>query len=162
MSEHTIEVQILSEEALPMEQEVGQEPLRLAAMAVLQTLAGNTPGELTVVITGDETLQTLNCRYRGVDAPTDVLAFPDETRGPFVGAPGIPRYWGDVIISFPQAKRQAAEAHHSVTAELQLLVIHGVLHLLGFDDQESKERERMWAAQSQILHQLGLHIQMPE
>ncbi len=157
MSEHTIEVQIFSE-AVPR---VEQEPLRLAAMAVLQTLAGDTPGELTVVIADDETLQTLNRRHRGVDAPTDVLAFPDETRGPFVGAPGIPRYWGDVIISFPQARRQAAEARHPVMAELQLLVIHGVLHLLGFDDQEPEARSRMWAVQSQILHQLGLHIQTP-
>jgi probable rRNA maturation factor len=91
-----------------------------------------------------------------VDAPTDVLAFPNETRGPFVSAPGYPRYLGDVIISFPRAASQATEVGHPTEAELQLLAVHGVLHLLGYDDEAKEERAQMWKAQSEILRILGV------
>jgi len=135
--------------------------LRQAAMATL--LHQNTPSvEVAIVISDDESLQELNRRFRGVDAPTDVLAFPDDTRGPFVGAPGLPRYLGDIVISYPRAVEQAAEAGHSVEAELQLLVVHGVLHLLGYDDQSEPERARMWTAQAAVLKALGVEIDLPE
>ena len=117
--------------------------------------------ELTVVVTDDEALHELNRRHRGVDAPTDVLAFPDETRGPFVGAPGFPRYLGDVIVSFPRAEAQAAEAGHDVSAELQLLVVHGVLHLLGYGDETEEQRVQMWGVQAQILRDLGVEANFP-
>jgi probable rRNA maturation factor len=96
-----------------------------------------------------------------VDAPTDVLAFPDATRGPFVAAPGLPRYLGDVIVSFPRASAQAAEAGHDTQADLQLLVVHGMLHLLGYDDVTDEQRARMWDAQSEILQALGVEAHPP-
>ena len=132
--------------------------------AVLATLVHQDapPVEVAIVISDDDTLHELNRRYRDVDAPTDVLAFPNESRGPFVGAPGQPRYLGDVIISLPRAVEQAAQAAHSVLAELQLLVVHGVLHLLGHDDQTAAERVEMWAAQEAILTALGIQINLPE
>jgi probable rRNA maturation factor len=131
--------------------------------------------ELTVVVTGDDLLHDLNRRHRDVDAPTDVLAFPDEpcperghkvsvveeTQGPFVGAPELVRYLGDVIVSFPRASAQAAEAGHDVRAELQLLVVHGVLHLLGYDDVTEAQRARMWRAQAKVLEGLGVEINLP-
>jgi probable rRNA maturation factor len=112
-----------------------------------------TPGadsELTIVITDDESIQALNRRYRGVDSPTDVLSFGGEAEG-FVEAPGRPLYWGDVVISYPRAEAQATEQGHSIDQELALLVIHGVLHLLGYDHGDSDEEAIMWACQGRIL-----------
>jgi probable rRNA maturation factor len=120
------------------------------------------PFELAVVVADDDTLHELNLRHRGVDGPTDVLAFPDDTRGPFVDAPGMPRYLGDVIISFPRARSQAGDAGHTFEAELQLLVVHGVLHLLGYDDAEAAARARMWAVQADVLRLLDVDVRLPE
>ncbi len=137
------------------------EVLRRTALATLMH-QGAPDVEVAIVITDDESLQELNRRFRGIDAPTDVLAFPNESRGPFVSAPGLPRYLGDIAISYPRAAAQAAEAGHSVQAELQLLIVHGVLHLLGHDDQQEPERARMWAAQEAILRALGVSVHLPE
>jgi len=157
MSLHTVEVQIDEQ----FQAQVQSEALHQAALATLIHQRVEEPCELAVVVTDDEALHALNRRHRGVDAPTDVLAFPDETRGPFVGAPGFPRYLGDVIISFPRARDQAAETGHSIQAELQLLVVHGVLHLLGCDDVTEGQRAQMWAAQAEILQALGVEAHPP-
>lgn len=138
-----------------------EEPLLQAARATLLHQEA-PPVEVAVVVSGDETLRELNHRYRGIDATTDVLAFSNESRGPFVGVGGSPRYLGDVILSYPRAQAQAGEAGHSVEAELQLLVVHGLLHLLGYDDQDEPERTRMWAAQAAIVGTLGIEVNLPE
>jgi len=135
--------------------------LQRAALAAL-TQQEVPPVEVAVVVSDDETLRVLNRRYRGIDASTDVLAFPTESRGPFAGSTGQPRYLGDVVISYPRAVAQAAEGGHSVEAELQLLVVHGVLHLLGYDDQKQRQRAQMWAVQATILEALGVEIDLPE
>jgi probable rRNA maturation factor len=157
MPVHTIEIQIAEQ----FQGYIEPEPLRQAALATLIHQGVEEVCELAVVVSDDETLHELNRHHRGVDAPTDVLAFPDETRGPFVSAPGFPRYLGDVIISAPRAQAQAAEAGHDVQAELQLLVVHGVLHLLGHDDTTEERRARMWAAQAAILKALGSAARPP-
>jgi probable rRNA maturation factor len=116
----------------------------------LKTLASEN------VITGDKEIHDLNRRYRGVDAPTDVLAFGEGvTDAHFVAAPGEPTCLGDVIISYPRAKAQAHSAGHSVAAELRLLVVHGVLHLVGYDHAEPDEKRKMWTAQNKVLRELG-------
>jgi probable rRNA maturation factor len=158
MSKHTIEVQSDSE----YEDRASGDPLRRAVSATLEYVRQDEPCEVAVVVTGDETLQELNSRFLGMDRPTDVLAFPNDSRGPFVGAAGQPRYLGDVVVSLPRAEAQATEAAHSVEAELQLLVVHGVLHLLGYDDQTDEDRSVMWSAQSEILKGLGVEIRLPE
>jgi probable rRNA maturation factor len=112
------------------------------------------PAELTLVVTDDSVMRQLNQTYRDVDAPTDVLSFWNEDEGDFVNPPGAPRYLGDVIVSFPRAEDQASQAGHSVEAELQLLTVHGVLHLLGHDHAEPDRRDAMWAAQAEILNEL--------
>ena len=150
-------IDVQTEGEWPLDLEV----LRQTALATLIHQAAPDV-EVAIVITDDESLQELNRRFRGIDAPTDVLAFPDDTRGPVVSAPGLPRYLGDIAISYPRAAEQAAEAGHPVQAELQLLVVHGVLHLLGYDDQEESERARMWAAQEAILRALGVSVHLPE
>jgi probable rRNA maturation factor len=136
--------------------------LREAAEATLSQQRVEETYDLTVVITGDEALRELNRRHRGLDASTDVLAFPNETKGPFVDAPTFPRYLGDVIISLPQAEAQALEAGNDLSAELQLLVVHGVLHLLGYDDQTRPERNRMWHAQQAVLEELGVEVHLAD
>jgi probable rRNA maturation factor len=70
-------------------------------------------------------------------------------------------YLGDVLISYQRAQVQAAAGGHPVEDELQLLVVHGVLHLLGFDHAEETEKAKMWAEQSKILSQLGCSITSP-
>ena len=71
-------------------------------------------------------------------------------------------YLGDVVISLPRAEAQAAEVGHDRHAELQLLVVHGVLHLLGYDDTGVEQRAQMWAAQAEILQDLGVEVHLPK
>ena len=109
-------------------------------------------GDITVVLTDDDSLQELNREYLGVDAPTDVLSFPASETDPETGA----RYLGDILISIPRADEQAKSANHPLESEVQLLVVHGVLHLLGYDHAEPEEKTKMWKAQIEILESLGL------
>lgn len=146
----------------PYQQQVDADLLRQAALATLAHQQEVKPCEASIVVTGDETVRELNRRHRDVDAPTDVLAFPNKTGGPFVDAPGLPRYLGDVIISFPRAEAQAAEAGNELWAELQLLVVHGALHLLGYDDQTDSARSQMWQVQRSILDQLDVEVRLPD
>ena len=113
--------------------------------------------ELTLVVTGDEALQELNRRYLEIDAPTDVLSFPAGEINPENGAV----YLGDIAISYPRAQAQAALAGHPVAAEMQLLVVHGVLHLLGYDHASPGEKAAMWETQDQVLEALGSAARSP-
>lgn len=157
-SSHSIAIQVDAE----FQRQVQPGLLQRAALTTLIHMGMEEPYELTVVVTDDGVLHDLNLRHRGVDSPTDVLAFPDDTRGPFVDAPGMPRYLGDIIISFPRAQAQAADAGHAVEAEVQLLLVHGMLHLLGYDDTVEEARARMWAAQAGVLRRLEVDVHLPE
>jgi len=123
---------------------------RAAKAALLQQSAPDA--DLTVVMTGDSQIQALDRDFLGKDAPTDVLSFPANETDPETGR----RYLGDVIISVPRAEAQAISAGNSLEAELSLLVVHGVLHLLGHDHAGAGEKARMWAAQSEVLSTLGI------
>ncbi len=142
------------------ESRVDPDPLREAADETLAQQPAEDGCELTVVVTGDGVVRQLNRRHRGLDTSTDVLAFPGRAEGPFVDASGLAPYLGDVIISFPQAEAQAQQAGNTLSAELQLLVVHGVLHLLGYDDQTEREAARMWAVQRAILDRLGVQVHL--
>lgn len=131
-------------------QAVSAQWIERAAQASLTNQSTN--GDLTVVLSDDARLQKLNHDYLGVDAPTDVLSFPASETDPETGA----RYLGDIIISIPRAEAQAKSGSHPLEAEVQLLVVHGVLHLLGFDHAEAKEKAKMWKVQAEILKRLGL------
>jgi probable rRNA maturation factor len=157
MTRYTLDIQVDE----PFEKRVDAEPVRRAGLAALAQQDA-ADGELTIVVTDDPTIRELNRRYRHTDEPTDVLAFPNEARGPFVEAAGFPRYFGDIVISLPRAEAQAEEAGHPLQTELQLLVVHGVLHLLGHDDTEPEERAAMWTAQSEILAVVGVEAHLPE
>jgi probable rRNA maturation factor len=110
------------------------------------------PAELTLLLTDDKKLRQLNRDFRQVDTATDVLSFPDGTTSPDTAIP----YLGDIAISVPYATRQAAQTGHDLVAELQLLAIHGTLHLLGHNHANHEEKAAMWATQQTILDRLGL------
>ena len=126
--------------------------LERAAKAALSHASISEETDLSVILTNDARLHELNLNYLGVDAPTDVLSFPATETDPDTGA----RYLGDILISVPRAKAQAERAGHPLESEVQLLVVHGVLHLLGHDHAEPEEKGRMWKAQAEILESLGL------
>ena len=110
------------------------------------------PVTVGLLITDDDSIRRLNLQYRGKDSTTDVLAFGmGESSDGFVSPPSMPPHLGDLVVSYPRAASQAAEYGHSVQAKLDRLVVHGVLHLLGYDDQSRQERESMWRRQEAIL-----------
>jgi probable rRNA maturation factor len=121
-----------------------------AALNTLAKLA--VPGEidLTILLTDDGQIHQLNCEYLGVDAPTDVLAFTADYIDPDTKA----RYLGDVIISYERAVAQAQAGGHTIEQEVELLVVHGILHLLGYDHADPDHKAKMWAEQSEILAHL--------
>lgn len=137
------------------------ELLTRCAVATLQHQRLEGPAEMTVVVTRDERVRELNRVYRGIDAPTDVLSFGSGDDDGFVSPPGAPRYLGDVVISFDRVETQAKRAGHGMEAELQLLTVHGVLHLLGHDHSEPDEKMVMWAAQTEVLRVLGAAVADP-
>ena len=124
-----------------------------------QVLAGEKAGpavELGLVITTQNRVQQLNRHYRGMDEPTDVLAFAaTEVTGvdipAFVSPPDGVLHLGEVIISYPQAVIQAEEHQHSVKREIALLIIHGVLHLLGYEHDSPQREAEMRAREAAIL-----------
>ena len=126
--------------------------LERAANTALEHESASLDSELSIILTNDERLHELNLNYLGVDAPTDVLSFPASETDPETGG----HYIGDILISIPRAQTQAEAAGHPLESEVQLLVVHGVLHLLGHDHAETEEKARMWKAQTEILERLGL------
>lgn len=138
-------------------------------------LAGiQRPVELNLLVRGDEGLRELNRDFRGKDEPTDVLSFPllDEPLAQaradelwqdytvpdvrFVTAPGLPLQLGDIAISYPTVIRQATQAGHSPLREFAFLLAHGVLHLIGYDDQTEAGYHRMVELQNAALSQMGI------
>jgi len=124
--------------------------LRKMATRVMKRLMEDLPfsrSQVSLLFTDDEPIRCLNKKYRHVDRPTDVLSFPMLE----IDAPQdlanqlIPL--GDIVISLETAARQASEAGHSLQKELAILLCHGFLHLLHYDDQHPKERRRMFAEQ---------------
>jgi len=133
--------------------------LERAAMLTLETESADLDSDLTIVLTDEAKLHELNRDYLGVDAPTDVLSFPADEEDPETGVP----YLGDILISIPRAKKQAKAAGHPLEAEVQLLVVHGTLHLLGHDHAKAREKVRMWKAQAEVMSKLGLgHIKVQD
>jgi len=107
-----------------------------------------------ITLTGDEHLREYNRRFRGLDEPTDVLAFaaqekPTDQR--FQAPPGTEHWLGDIVISLPRARVQARAARHPMDDEVRLLAVHGFLHLLGYDHAEVEEETRMRELTERIL-----------
>lgn len=131
-----------------------QQLAREAAAQALQLQQAPPNSALTVLLADDETLSDLHRQFMGEPDPTDVLSFPAGDLPPDIEE--LAGYLGDIAISVDTARRQAESKKHDVAAEVQLLVVHGVLHLLGHDHLDGGERDRMWSAQRAILQELGL------
>lgn len=133
-----------------LQTDLAPEVFERAAQAVLSHEPAD--GDLTIVLTDDAQLHELNREYLNIDAPTDVLSFPASETDPETAR----RYLGDILISVPRSEQQAQAAGHALEAEIQLLVVHGTLHLLGYDHAGADDQARMWKAQAEILEGLGL------
>ena len=132
--------------------EGGEKYAQLVEEAVRASLAHakvQEPADLSVLLCDEPRIRQLNRDFLGYDQATDVLSFP-------VGepTPGADSYLGDIAISIPAAHAQAKLAGHSTQAEIQLLVVHAVLHLLGYDHKDDEEKAIMWSLQNAILMQL--------
>lgn len=130
-----------------------------AAQATFQHQGISIDTSLSIVVTGDQQLHQLNQQFVGIDSPTDVLSFPAEYMDPDTNS----FYLGDVLISYTRACEQANQAGHSVNTELQLLAVHGMLHLAGHNHDEERDKANMWTAQAEILSKLGADVRkLPE
>ena len=143
----------------PEEQSFPQEiedNVRMAAEMVGK-LYGAQNGEVSVTLTNNAYIHTLNKQYRGIDRPTDVLSFAlNESVEPETeGGPDI-NVLGDLVISVERAEEQAQEYGHSLRREVAFLTVHGMLHLLGYDHMEDEEREEMEAEQRFVMEKLGI------
>ncbi len=155
--------------------------LERSARAILADV-GETSAELGILFVGDQRMRGLNRRYRGKDRTTDVLAFAmrDVHAGERQGArgkgprmkrkillspaahlmPDMPDMLGDVVISIPTARRQAKEARRSLDEELACLLVHGILHLCGYDHERGeKEARRMQRRERMILRSI---VRLPQ
>jgi probable rRNA maturation factor len=154
MGLRTVEINILVDEGV----EAGVEPSWLEDVSerVLAAEKASAKTEVGIVVTGQAMVQQLNRNFRGRDEPTDVLAFSarDEAEGlpRFILAPDGLSHLGEVIISYPQAALQAEEHGHSLKKELTILLIHGLLHLLGYEHEADEEQElKMQAREKELL-----------
>ncbi len=148
-----IAVQIFDE----FESAVSASWLEEVCLAVLQQ--EGIVQHVSVVIADDDTVRTLNAEYRGLDKTTDVLSFAFDNAGEYYGEGDAPSPWsaddafvlppgesaglGEVIVSYPQAVRQAQQAGHPVERELAFLVVHGILHLMGHDHMDNDDARVM-------------------
>jgi probable rRNA maturation factor len=122
--------------------------LRRTAQRLLDAV-GYPKASLSITLVGDATIRKLNREYRHKDRPTDVLSFP-------LGDGAQQQLLGDVVISVATAKRQAAEYDATLERELERLLIHGILHLLGHDHHKRDERLRMEKEERRLARAIGM------
>lgn len=131
-----------------------------AVSCALETEGARYATEVSVAVTGDEAVAELNQRFRGKTGTTDVLSFAmsggDVGEGGFVSPPSGKQDLGEVIISYPQAKRQAEGLGHDTRDEIAFLTIHGVFHLLGYDHEIGSEAELMKEMETRALGEMGI------
>ena len=121
---------------------------RKAVLYTLERAAPHVVGDISVLLTDDRTIRRLNNRFRAIDKPTDVLAFP-LGEGLVSGEP-----FGDVVISMQMARRQARAYRARLDDELSRLLVHGTLHLCGHDHHERRQAARMFALTRRLLNEL--------
>jgi probable rRNA maturation factor len=140
------------------EAQVDTARLSRAVQAVFDLESLTDTPALSLVVVGDEEMTRLHEAYRDEPGTTDVLSFPYEDEGEGEEMEG---YLGDVIVCYPQAERQRTEGSF-VQDELDLLAVHGTLHLLGYDDETSDAKALMWQQQERVMEKLGLSHVAPE
>ncbi|HKP53715.1 MAG TPA: rRNA maturation RNase YbeY [Chloroflexia bacterium] len=143
------------------EDKLDADRLHRLAIHVLTAEGAEGPLELGVVVTTDEEVLALNRQYLGHDYNTDVLSFSMgegeeiESGGGFVTPAERAPYLGDVVISYERATEQAPDYNHSTEAEVATLLVHGLLHLLGYDDTEDEQRGKMHTRQEELISSFG-------
>lgn len=142
-------------EELSFPQEIIDNVTKAAEM--VGKLYGVENGEVSVTLTDNAYIHTLNRQYRGIDRPTDVLSFAlNESEEPEIDGGLDVNVLGDLIISVERAEEQSADYGHSVRREMAFLTVHGMLHLLGYDHMEDEERAEMEAEQRFVMDKLGI------
>ena len=150
MAEHVVRVSVVE----PFASSVTEARLESVARRVLEA-EGVGAAELSVTVTDDETVRSLNREYAGEDAVTDVLSFSQREGEEFAAPPGGAPLLGEVVIAYPTALRQAQEHGHPADAEVARLLIHGILHLLGYDHAQPEEERRMRAREEELVEAVG-------
>ncbi|PJF44425.1 MAG: rRNA maturation RNase YbeY [Phototrophicales bacterium] len=125
-------------------------------------LMGYPNAHLTVIIETDANVQSLNAQYRGIDRPTDVLSFAAEPLPENIGDESDANYLGDILIAYDYTLNQAQAQEHSPQDEFALMVVHGILHLLGYDHDTPESQQEMWQQQQALLDELGINIVVPD
>ncbi|MFT9848657.1 rRNA maturation RNase YbeY [Aneurinibacillus sp. REN35] len=144
--------------------ELSQDVLDLLQRALEEAArTEDVEGEVTVTFVDNDRIHELNREYRGIDRPTDVLSFAMNDEGEeemeiFLeeGMEEIPNMLGDIIISIPKAQEQAEEYGHTFEREMGFLVVHGFLHLMGYDHETEEEEAEMFGKQEDILNRVRL------
>jgi probable rRNA maturation factor len=124
--------------------------LRDVVAEALRLQGYRDPPDVSVALVDDAYIRMLNREYRGVDQPTDVLAFP---MGPDEGTHAEPTL-GDIVISVERARDQARQFKHPLRREIAFLAVHGLLHLLGYEDETESGASAMWSKQKELLERI--------
>lgn len=185
MADHNSQVELsidlgTEEDEITFQHLLSSLPLETVVMQTLSKAEIKQPVQVALLITTDETIQSLNKQYRSQDKPTDVLSFPllekpianapadqlwlpsdllygegIQTKQAFVTPPDTITHLGDIVISWPTVIRQAREAGHNPAYELLFLLSHGVLHLVGYDDQTEAGYQSMIRLQQAVMESIG-------
>lgn len=131
--------------------------LSLLAERALNEESVDGPAELSIMLSDDAAVHELNRRYRNTDAPTDVLSFAQSEGDVFAQPEAGARMLGDIIVSVDTARRQAAEYAVTLQDEVAHLLVHGILHLLGYDHEEADDAQIMRAHEDAILGEAHHH-----
>lgn len=107
-------------------------------------------GEVSLSFVGEKEMHKLNAQYMGKKCPTDVLSFPAAPDAQF-REPRAPRYWGDLVVCIPYAVREARRRGIDAREEVIRLIVHGLLHLRGYDHRNDKEETRMFSLQERLV-----------
>lgn len=139
-------------------QKLNQKYLNKIAEKTLEIAKFKKPTEISLVVTGEKRIRSLNKKFRGIDRVTDVLSFGNKEaeNGPakFISPPDRIIYLGEIFICYPQARKQAIQKKHSIKKELSVLLIHGALHLLGYDHKKDYKDSEMKILEEKVLEGL--------
>lgn len=147
--EHAPRIELfLTEDSVMKQSELDVEFLMACTSHLLECAGQSGPWSAGVKVCLDQEMQALHDQYMDINETTDVMAFPSDEEA----------YLGDVIVCKDEADRQAKDRGHDPKAELQFYILHGLLHLLGYDDKTDQQKEEMLSIQTQALSLNGVHL----
>jgi len=145
---------IFNQKQLSGGQHLPERMIKQVAEEISHQLKVTKPVFISVAFISEKEIKAYNKTYRGVDRVTDVLSFSfEDNKDAF---PEMEKVMGEILLCYPQAKKQAKEAKHSARKELIFLLIHGSLHLFGHEHQTIKQAEKMFILQKKLLSTFGI------